>query len=102
MSLRTIVEKKIDKPEVLKNQLLDWSQQFREMVFLDSNNYHQKQYRIYIMIYNSYINLKIQINFIFLQTEVVLVMVNQNVKLHILFYLPKKQNLLCTNLILQE
>ena len=43
MSLRTIVEKKIDKPEVLKNQLLDWSQQFREMVFLDSNNYHQKQ-----------------------------------------------------------
>ena len=43
MSLRTIVEKKIDNPEVLKNQLLDWSQQFREMVFLDSNNYHQKQ-----------------------------------------------------------
>ena len=43
MSLRTIVEKKIDKPEVFKNQLLDWSQQFREMVFLDSNNYHQKQ-----------------------------------------------------------
>jgi para-aminobenzoate synthetase component 1 len=43
MTLRTIVEKKIDKPEVFKNQLLDWSQQFREMVFLDSNNYHQKQ-----------------------------------------------------------
>jgi len=43
MSLRTIVEKKIDNPEVFKNQLLDWSQQFREMVFLDSNNYHQKQ-----------------------------------------------------------
>jgi para-aminobenzoate synthetase component I len=43
MSLRTIVEKKIDNPEVLKNQLLDWSQQFREMVFFDSNNYHQKQ-----------------------------------------------------------
>ena len=43
MSLRTIVEKKIDKPDVFKNQLLDWSQQFREMVFLDSNNYHQKQ-----------------------------------------------------------
>ncbi|WP_396139912.1 anthranilate synthase component I family protein [Flavobacterium sp.] len=41
--MRTIVEKKIDKPEVFKNQLLDWSQQFREMVFLDSNNYHQKQ-----------------------------------------------------------
>ena len=43
MSLRTIVEKKIDNPEVFKNQLLDWSQLFREMVFLDSNNYHQKQ-----------------------------------------------------------
>jgi para-aminobenzoate synthetase component 1 len=42
MSLRTIVEKKIDNPEVFKNQLLDWSQQYREMVFLDSNNYHQK------------------------------------------------------------
>jgi para-aminobenzoate synthetase component 1 len=43
MSLRTIVEKKIDNPEVFKNQLLDWAQQFRVMVFLDSNNYHQKQ-----------------------------------------------------------
>ena len=43
MSLRTIVEKKIDNPEVFKNQLLDWAQQFRETVFLDSNNYHQKQ-----------------------------------------------------------
>jgi para-aminobenzoate synthetase component 1 len=43
MSLRTLVEKKIDNPEVFKNQLLDWSQQYREMVFLDSNNYHQKQ-----------------------------------------------------------
>jgi para-aminobenzoate synthetase component 1 len=43
MSLRTIVEKKIDSPEVFKNQLLHWSQQFREVVFLDSNNYHQKQ-----------------------------------------------------------
>ena len=43
MSLRTIVEKKIDNPEVFKNQLLYWAQQFRVMVFLDSNNYHQKQ-----------------------------------------------------------
>jgi para-aminobenzoate synthetase component 1 len=43
MSLRTIVEKKIDNPEVFKNQLLDWAQQFRVVVFLDSNNYHQKQ-----------------------------------------------------------
>lgn len=43
MSLRTIVEKKIDNPERFKNQLLHWSQQFREVIFLDSNNYHQKQ-----------------------------------------------------------
>ena len=41
--MRTIVEKKIDNPELFKNQLLHWSQQFREVVFLDSNNYHQKQ-----------------------------------------------------------
>ena len=43
MSLRTIVEKKIDNPEEFKNQLLRWSQQFAEIIFLDSNNYHQKQ-----------------------------------------------------------
>ena len=43
MSLRTIFSKKIDNPELFKNQLLHWSQQFREVVFLDSNNYHQKQ-----------------------------------------------------------
>ena len=41
--MRTIVEKKIDNPELFKNQLLHWSQQFREVIFLDSNNYHQKQ-----------------------------------------------------------
>ncbi|WP_293890204.1 anthranilate synthase component I family protein [Flavobacterium sp.] len=41
--MRTIVEKQIDNTEVFKNQLLHWSQQFREVVFLDSNNYHQKQ-----------------------------------------------------------
>ena len=43
MSLRTIVEKTIDNPEVFKNQLLHWAQQFREVIFLDSNKYHQKQ-----------------------------------------------------------
>ena len=41
-SLRTIISKKIDNPEVFKNQLLLWSQQFREVVFLNSNSYHQK------------------------------------------------------------
>ena len=44
MSLRTIVEKKIDNPEVFKNQLLDWSQQFRELVFLDSNGAKKKSF----------------------------------------------------------
>ena len=43
MSLRTIFSKEIDNPELFKSQLLHWSQQFREVVFLDSNNYHQKQ-----------------------------------------------------------
>lgn len=41
--MRTTFSKKIDNPELFKNQLLHWSQQFREVVFLDSNNYHQKQ-----------------------------------------------------------
>jgi len=41
-SLRTILTKKIDHPETFKNQLLHWAQQFREVVFLDSNEYHQK------------------------------------------------------------
>ena len=41
--MRTIFSKKIDNPELFKNQLLHWSQQFREVIFLDSNNYHQKQ-----------------------------------------------------------
>ena len=43
ISLRTIFSKKIDNTELFKSQLLHWSQQFREVVFLDSNNYHQKQ-----------------------------------------------------------
>jgi para-aminobenzoate synthetase component 1 len=40
--LRTHFSKEITNPEAFKNQLLTWSQQFREVVFLDSNNYHQK------------------------------------------------------------
>ena len=39
--LRTHFSKEINNPEAFKNQLLTWSQQFREVVFLDSNNYHQ-------------------------------------------------------------
>ena len=40
--MRTILKKTIENPEALKSQLLLWSQQFREVVFLDSNDYHQK------------------------------------------------------------
>ncbi|NMH24602.1 anthranilate synthase component I family protein [Flavobacterium sp. SE-s27] len=40
--MRTHFSKEINNPEAFKNQLLTWSQQFREVVFLDSNEYHQK------------------------------------------------------------
>jgi len=40
--LRTVISKKIENPEVFKSQLLLWSQQFREVVFLDSNDYPSK------------------------------------------------------------
>ncbi|MCZ8332142.1 MAG: anthranilate synthase component I family protein [Flavobacterium sp.] len=40
--MRTHFSKEISNPEAFKNRLLTWSQQFREVVFLDSNNYHQK------------------------------------------------------------
>ncbi|MCL9805839.1 anthranilate synthase component I family protein [Flavobacterium amniphilum] len=40
--MRTSVLKNISNPAEFKNQLLIWSQQFREAVFLDSNNYPQK------------------------------------------------------------
>lgn len=39
--LRTIISKTINHPGQLKQQLLWWAHQFREVVFLDSNNYHQ-------------------------------------------------------------
>jgi para-aminobenzoate synthetase component 1 len=40
--LRTKIIRTIDKPKLFKQQLLQWAQQFREIVFLDSNDYHQK------------------------------------------------------------
>ncbi|WP_445452418.1 anthranilate synthase component I family protein [Flavobacterium sp. 25HG05S-40] len=40
--MRTITSKTIANPMLFKQQLLQWSQQFREVVFLDSNAYHQK------------------------------------------------------------
>jgi len=40
--LRVSIPKHISNPEHFKKQLLSWSQQFREVVFLDSNSYPQK------------------------------------------------------------
>jgi para-aminobenzoate synthetase component 1 len=39
--LRTHFIKEINNPKEFKIKLLQWSQQFREVVFLDSNEYHQ-------------------------------------------------------------
>ncbi len=41
--MRTTISKKIANPIAFKQQLLLWANQFIEVVFLDSNNYH-KQY----------------------------------------------------------
>lgn len=38
--MRTVVKKGIQNPKLFKQQLLNWSNQFREVVFLDSNDYH--------------------------------------------------------------
>lgn len=40
--LRVSIHKHISNPEHFKQQLLSWSQQFREIVFLDSNSYPQE------------------------------------------------------------
>ena len=40
--MRTHLTRTIENHLQFKQQLLQWSQQFREVVFLDSNNYHQK------------------------------------------------------------
>jgi para-aminobenzoate synthetase component I len=39
--LRTAIHKQISNTKLLKKQLLTWAQQYREVVFLDSNNYSQ-------------------------------------------------------------
>ncbi len=41
--MRTIIVKDLSNPDLFKQQLLSWAQQFREIVFLDSNNYPQKK-----------------------------------------------------------
>lgn len=40
--MRTSVSLQIPNPKEFKRQLLNWSQQFREAIFLDSNAYQQK------------------------------------------------------------
>lgn len=40
--MRTIISKKNVQTDTFKNQLLAWSQQFSQVVFLDSNAYQQK------------------------------------------------------------
>ena len=40
--MRTEIHKTITNPIVLKKQLLVWSQQFREVIFMDSNDYPQE------------------------------------------------------------
>ncbi|MDX6188602.1 anthranilate synthase component I family protein [Flavobacterium sp. Fl-318] len=40
--MRVTIHKPIANPEQLKQQLLIWSQQFREVIFLDSNSYPQE------------------------------------------------------------
>jgi len=40
--LRTSIYKNLSDSKLFKQQLLSWSQQFREVVFLDSNEYPQK------------------------------------------------------------
>lgn len=40
--MRTSIHKHISDPKLFKKQLLIWSQQFREIIFLDSNDYPQQ------------------------------------------------------------
>ena len=40
--LRTVILKEINDTDRFKNQLLLWAHAFREVIFLDSNHYHQR------------------------------------------------------------
>ncbi|AXG74511.1 anthranilate synthase component I family protein [Flavobacterium arcticum] len=44
--MRTSISQTIQNPKEFKKQLLQWAQQFREVVFLDSNDYH-REYNTY-------------------------------------------------------
>ncbi|SHG17346.1 para-aminobenzoate synthetase component 1 [Flavobacterium segetis] len=39
--MRTSIHKPVDNPKLFKKQLLYWSQQYREIIYLDSNDYPQ-------------------------------------------------------------
>ena len=39
--MRTSIYKSISDPKLFKQQLLCWSQQFREIIYFDSNDYNQ-------------------------------------------------------------
>lgn len=57
--LRVSIHKHIPNPEQLKQQLLSWSQQFREVVFLDSNSYPQEYSSFdYMMAVDAFTSLK--------------------------------------------
>src|SRR5690554_2931348 len=47
--MRTTISRYIEKPKQFKEQILNWSDQFREVVYLDSNDYPQK-YSSYDMV----------------------------------------------------
>jgi len=48
--LRTSIKITLENPSKFKEQLLLWSQQFREAIFLDSNNYDQKYSSYYAVL----------------------------------------------------
>ena len=39
--MRTSIYKSVSDPKLFKQQLLSWSKQFREIIYLDSNDYPQ-------------------------------------------------------------
>ncbi|RZJ65838.1 MAG: anthranilate synthase component I family protein [Flavobacterium sp.] len=57
--MRTVLHKKIHDPQAFKQQLVHWSQSFREKAFLDSNNYGTK-YHTYdcVLAAEAFISLK--------------------------------------------
>ena len=61
--MRTSASFKIDNPTIFKQKMLTWSQQFREIIFLDSNNY-PSQYSTYdcILAVDAFTSIKTDFN----------------------------------------